>query len=113
MEINPENQNKTLEIDSFELLIRFLQKCKNTIEIDEPRAHFISACADIVTAIYYYRKYPYVNDFIEKHLKDKENYFQVQWARSTWRKLSKMTTAEMCELVIKQVQMIDNSDQDE
>lgn len=109
MDVNPRKQKSTLEIDSFELLIRFLQKCKNDIEKDGPRSDFISACADIVTAVYYFRKHPNVNDFIEKYLKDKENYLQLQWARTTWDKLSKMTNIEISDLVIKQIQIIDNS----
>jgi hypothetical protein len=113
MEPNQSIQNNKLKIDSFELLIRFLQKCKNDSEANEARAPIISSCADIIAAAYYYRKFPNVNDFIEKHLKNKENYFYLQWARSTWSKFDKMTAAELGDLVINQILTIDNFEEDE
>lgn len=111
MENNYPLKENALEIDSYELLIRFLLKCKIDSEKDEPRAKFISSCADIVTAIYYYRRYPDVNDFINKYLKSKKNYFHLQWARNTWATLSKLTDTEVTEIVINQISIIDNSDE--
>ncbi len=101
-------QKDVLEIDSHELLIRFLLKCKNDSRSDSSKSSAVSSCADLVTAVYYYRKYPNVNDFIEKYLKNKENYFHLQWARTTWTELSKMTEAERSDLVINQIYIVDN-----
>ncbi len=106
-------QKDVLEIDSHELLIRFLLKCKNDSRSDNSKATAISSCADLVTAVYYYRRYPNVNDFIEKYLKNKENYFHLQWARTTWAELSKMTESEMSDLVINQIDMVDNSSEEQ
>ena len=113
MDPNQSIQNNKLKIDSFELLIKFLQKCKSDSEANESRASIISSCADIIAAAYYYRKFPNVNDFIEKYLKNKENYFYFQWARSTWSKFGKMTDAELSNLVINQILTIDNFEEDE
>lgn len=113
MDSNKSIQNNNLTIDSFELLIRFLQKCKSDSESNENRASVISSCADIIAAAYYYRKFPNVNDFIEKYLKDKEDYFYLQWARSTWAKFSKMTEPGLSEVVINQILTIDNFEEDE
>ena len=104
-------KDNTLKIDSLELLIRFIMKCKNEIQNDRARAEFVTSCADIVSAVYYYRKFPNVNDFINKYLKDKENYFQLQWTRTTWASLSKMTEHEISDLVINQICFIDNSEE--
>lgn len=101
----------SLSIDSQELLIRFLLKCKNDSKKNECRTDFISSCADIVTATYYYRRYPNVNDFINKYLKEKQNYFHLQWARKTWAKLSEMSESDISNLVINQICMVDNSDE--
>lgn len=112
MEKNTYLQKNSLEIDSLELLIRFLLKCKNDAHKNEHKSKFISSCADIVAAVHYYRRYPNVNDFISKYLKDKENYFQLQWARVTWASLSKMTEAEISNLVINQIYLVDNSEEE-
>ena len=112
MENKPSLQKSPLQVDSLELLIRFLIKCKQDAENDELRAKFISSCADIVAAVYYYRKFPNVNEFIEKYLNHKDAYLQLQWTRTTWASLSKMSDAEISDLVINQVQIVDNLEED-
>ena len=103
----------TLTIDSLELLLRYLIKCKNDAKKDESRSKFIFSCADILAAVYYYRTYPNINDFIEKYMNDKDNYFQIQWARTTWANLGKLTNAEISNLVIKQISLVDNLEEEQ
>ena len=109
MEKEQSLQKNTLEIDSLELLIRFLIKCKGDAQKNESKSKTITSCSDIVAAIYYYRRYPDVTDFIQKYMKSKEDYFQLQWARATWAALSKMSESEISNLVIYQIQLVDNS----
>lgn len=114
MENKPSLQNNSLAIDSLELLIRFLMKCKNDVENNEPKSKFISTCADIVAAVYYYRRYPDINDFIDKYLKNNSNaYLQIQWARTTWSTLSRMSDTEISNLVINNIQCVDNLEEGE
>ena len=108
----PAKQN-TLFIDSLELLIRFILKCKNDVKRNKADVNLVSSCADIVSAVYQYRRYPNINKFIEKYLTGKEDYFKLQWARATWAKLSTLTEAEISELVINQIQLVDNSLQEQ
>ena len=105
-------EGNTQKVDSFELLIRFLHHCKKNIESNQFKSNVLSS-ADLVTAVYYYRRYPNVNEFIEKFLKDNSDYFQLQWVRSTWTKLSSMTDPEISDLVINQVSLIDNSEEEQ
>ncbi len=103
----------TLQINTHELLMRFLVKCKIDIEKNEPRAGFISSCADITAAVYYYRLYPDVNEFINKYLKDRNDYMQIQWARKTWASFSQMSEAEISDLVINQIYSVDYSEEEQ
>ncbi|MBI3590762.1 MAG: hypothetical protein HY094_05200 [Candidatus Melainabacteria bacterium] len=112
MEKEQSLQKNTLEIDSLELLIRFLIKCKSDAQKNESKSKTITSCSDIVAAVYYYRKYPNVNDFIQKYMKKKEDYFQLQWTRATWATLSKMSEPELSDLVMYQIQLVDNSQED-
>ena len=96
-----------LTIDDLELLTRFILKCKKEAENKEHKSHYM-CIADLVSAVYYYRKYPDVNEFITKYLANNSDYFQIQWVRNTWNKLSKMTEAELSELVINQIKLVDN-----
>lgn len=98
----PIQQNK-LEIDSHELLIRFALKCKKDGSV---------CAADLVTAVYYYRKYPNVTDFITKYLPYNQDYFQIQWVRSSWANFSKMTESEISDLVINQIILVANSEEE-
>lgn len=101
---NESLQENTLEIDSHELLTRFVFKCKKDERV---------CAADIVSAVYYYRKYPGVNDFITKFLVNNQDYFQIQWVRSTWNKLSQMSQEELSELVINQINLVANSEEEQ
>lgn len=80
---------------------------------DESKSRLIFACADIISAVYYYRRYPVVEDFINKFLKLKNDYFQIQWIRNTWSKFNTMTDEELCELVINQINLVDYSKDEE
>lgn len=100
----------TLEIDSLELLIRFILMCKNEAEKDGLQAPLLCS-ADIVTAVYYYRRYPNVDAFLEKFMKTSSDYFHIQWARSSWAHFSKMTQAELSDLVIYQISLVANSEE--
>ena len=113
METNPLMRENTLQINLHELLMRFLIKCKNDIEHNEQRASFISSCADIVAAVYYHRQIPDVNDFINKYLKNKNDYLQIQWARKTWETLSRMSEPEISDLVINQIYSVDYSEEEQ
>jgi len=92
-------------IDSGELIIRFIYHCKSFSEKNTNETPLLSF-VDIVTAVYYYRKYPNVDDFISKYLKHNKDYFFLQWVRSTWATLSKMTEEEMSNLVINQIAIV-------
>lgn len=109
MDKEPYLRENNLDIDSMELLFRFLQLCKEVVKKSGACSDTISSCADIVAAVYYYRRYPDVNNFIYKYLKNKENYFQLQWTRDTWARFSKLTETELSELVINQIYSVDNS----
>lgn len=98
-------QKKSLEIDSLELLIRFILMCQNEAKKNELKFSLTSSI-DIVTAIYYYRRYPNVNDFINAYLKDNEDYFKLQWIRKTWDDLSKLSEVELSEIVINQISLV-------
>lgn len=111
MENELQIQRSTLEIDSHELLIRFLLKCKNDVKSNEFRSPILCS-ADIVTAVYYFRKYPNINDFINKYLMNNHDYFLFQWVRTTWASLSKMSPEELSNLVINQISIVANSEKD-
>ena len=104
-------QGNTLEIDSLELLVRFIIMCKNRAEESELKLHFI-ANADLVSAVYYYRKYPNIDDFLNIHMKDNADYFQIQLARQAWAEFSIMTQAELSDFVINKISLVDNSEKD-
>ena len=100
------------KIDAMELLSRFILSCKNRPHEEEFKSPALSY-ADIVTAVYYYRKYPDPNVFINEYLKDVKDYFLLQWIRATWGSLSKMTTEEISDLVINQITLVANSEEAE
>lgn len=110
MENNLPIKEETLEIDSNELLLRFIMKCTKN-DTSEFAASKTSS-ANLVSAVYYFRKYPDINEFLSKHLKDTKDYFLIQWTRTTWAKLSSMTEEEVCELVINQISLVDNSEEE-
>ena len=107
MENEIQANKKTLEIDSHELLLRFLLECKDSTSNNEFRKSIIHG-ADLVTAVFYYRRYPKVEDFIEKYIKGNYDYFLLQWIRSTWDTFSKMSENELSELVINQISTVAN-----
>ena len=111
MENNLPIQDNKLQIDSMELLTRFLIQCRADLKKNEDKALIINCCADLVTAVYYYRKYPNVNDFINKYLKNSTDYFHIQWVRTTWASFTKMSEEEVCNLVINQISTVANSDE--
>lgn len=111
MENNLPIKEETLEIDSNELLLRFIMRCTNNNENSQFSAS-VASSANLVSAVYYFRKYPDINEFLSKHLKDSKDYFLIQWTRTTWRKLSSMTEEEICELVINQISLVDNSEEE-
>ena len=111
MENNLPIQENPLQIDSMELLTRFLIQCKEDLKKDEDKALIINCSADLVTAVYYYRKYPNVNDFINKYLKNSIDYFHIQWVRTTWASFAKMSEEEICNLVINQISTVANSNE--
>ena len=106
-----ENEIKPIKdsfsIDSFQLLSRFVTECK---EVSKEHDYYPTplCSADILTAVYYYRVFPDVTHFIEKIYKNRDNYFQLQWIRNTWNKLSNMNESELSELVIKQISSVTN-----
>ena len=108
MEQNLQSGNLSQNINSIELLTRFVSECK---EASQGQDYYpISLCsADILTAVYYYRFFPDVDEFIELAFKSRNNYFHLQWVRSMWNKLSKMSEAEVSNLVIKQITTVANS----
>ena len=94
-------------INSMELLCRFILECKNIAQGEE--YYPASLCsADILTAVYYFRKYPNVDDFINNIYKSAKSYFQLHWIRSIWSRFSKMSQAELSELVINQITLVAN-----
>lgn len=95
-----------LNIDSFELLIRFVLECKNKIEKDDS-AYPLFDSANLVIAVYYFRKYPDINEFLEQFVKSSNDYFHIQWIRSTWARFSSMTNEELSLLVMNQICSID------
>ena len=107
MENNLPIKEETLDIDSNELLLRFIMRCTNNDNCEFSAS--ITSSANLVSAVYYFRKYPDINDFLSKHLKDSKDYFLIQWTRITWTKLSSMTEEEICDLVINQISLVDNS----
>ncbi|OGI18696.1 MAG: hypothetical protein A3B68_03375 [Candidatus Melainabacteria bacterium RIFCSPHIGHO2_02_FULL_34_12] len=107
------DQGNTLQADSLELLTRFLIQCKSDTESQSDRKEVVNSSADLVTAVYYYRRYSDVNEFISKYLKNNNDYFHIQWIRTTWDSLSKMSDAQISELVINQITIIANPDEEE
>lgn len=97
-----DTNNKPLAIDSQELLFRFIVSCQNSFEKNSLKYSLLS-CADIVSAVHYYRKYPNVNEFINTYVRDKKDYFKIQWIRSTWATFSNMTEEELSNLIINQI----------
>jgi len=95
-------------IDSQELLTRFIYSCKKTVKDNGSKSPLLSF-ADIVTAVYYYRKYPDINQFVVKYLTECQDYFMLQWVRSTWASLDKMSPEEISNLVINQITLVANS----
>lgn len=112
MMFEPNLQGDTLEIDSLELLIRFVIICKNLAENNELKSQLLGS-ADIVSAVYYYRKFPNVEDFINLFMKNTGEYFQIQWARKTWAEFSRMSHAELSELVINKISFVANLEKEQ
>lgn len=110
MENNLPVKEEGLEIDSNELLIRFIMRCTNNDSSEFAASK--SSSANLVSAVYYFRKYPDINDFLSKQLKESKDYFLIQWTRTTWAKLSSMTEEEISELVINQISLVDNSEEE-
>ena len=102
-----QSKNKSLSIDSLELLSRFVSECKETSKKHDYYPTPLCS-ADILTAIYYFRIFPDINEFLEKIYKCKNNYFQLQWVRSMWQKFNKLNEQEVSELVIKQINSVAN-----
>ena len=98
-----ENQLPIGKIDSNELISRFTEICKNKVNNDDDFQAGALCKADIITAVYYYRRHPNVNDFISKYLTNTQDYFQIQWVRSTWTTFSKMSEADLSNIVINQI----------
>lgn len=98
-------KDEEIKISSIQLLSNFVSQCK---EITSDSEYYPTALcsADILTAVYYYRMYPDVQYFIENIFKFRNNYFQLQWVRATWSKFSKMTDAELSDLVINQITLV-------
>ena len=92
-------------VDSLQLLNRFVLDCKETTK-DNDYYPTPLCCADIITAVYYYRKFPDVNYFIENVFRSKGNYFLLHWVRTTWDRFSKMTDEDLSNLVINQLIMV-------
>lgn len=112
MENNLSLQKETLNIDSHELLLRFILKCKKESENNENK-DLLTSAADLVTAVYYYRKYPDADNFISQYLSNSQDYFQIQWVRRTWANLSKLTPDEHSNLVINQISLVANSEEEQ
>ena len=97
----------TVTIDSIELLDRFTKDSKKILELSDMKAS-ISTSIDIVTAVYYFRKYNNVDDFINSCLQHATDYFLLQWVRSTWAKFSSMTDVELSDIVINNVELVNS-----
>ncbi len=97
------SRNNILKIDSDELINRFIEICKNKVANNKDSQAATLCTADIVTAVYYYRRYPDVNEFISNYLSNTQDYFQLQWVRSTWTALSKISEVELSNIVINQI----------
>jgi len=95
-----------LNVDSFELLIRFILECRDKAEKDDS-AYPLFDSANLVTAIYYFRRYADVNEFLEQFVKSSNDYFQIQWVRSAWARFNNMSQEELSDLVINQISSID------
>ena len=108
MENQLPTENNMSKIDSNELINRFTEICKNKATNNDDLLAGALCTADIVTAVYYYRRYPNVNEFISKYLSNTQDYFQLQWVRSTWTAFSKMSETELSNLVINQITAVDN-----
>ena len=93
-------------------MTRFIFSCKNIAEKCK-EAEPVICSADIVTAVYYYRRYPNVNEFINNFFRSTQNYFQLQWLRSTWTTFSKMSEAELSDIVINQIMLVANSEEEQ
>ncbi len=98
-------RNEDIKIDSFELLSNFVSQCKKVLNNNDYYPTALCS-ADILTAVYYYRQYPDVEYFIKDIFKYKNNYFQLQWVRSTWSKFKSMTEDELSDLVINQITLV-------
>ena len=111
MDNNLPIQEESLLINSHELLVKFIlaytNEGKNTADLNKETI----TCANTVSAIYYFRKFPNVEDFINNHLKINKDYFMIQWIRSTWAKYAAMTSEELSDLVINQLTLVDNSEE--
>ncbi|MBI2995918.1 MAG: hypothetical protein HYY52_04360 [Candidatus Melainabacteria bacterium] len=105
------DQNE-LKIDSFEILSRFIDLCKNHSR-NSPFKISLSCSADITAAVYYYRKYPKVDNFISECLNGNCDYLQLKWLRSTWNAFSKMNDFELSELVINQITLVANLEEEQ
>ena len=104
-EINLEKNQ--LKIDLQELLFRFIISCQQAVQKNQLK-HSLLSSADIVSAVYYYRKYPNVDEFISAYLNNNKDYFKLQWVRSTWITFSNMTNEELSNLVINQLMLGSN-----
>ena len=105
---NETNTHKqTFNIDSFQLLSRFVGECKELANGLDYYPHSLCS-ADIITAVYYYRVFPDADTFIEKAFKSSKNYFQLQWVRSMWAKFDDMSNEQLSTLVINQIGSVAN-----
>ncbi len=108
MENNLPIEETTVTTNAQELIIRFVDLCKTIAQ--NGGSQITPLCtADIVTAVYYYRKHPNVNDFLTKYLNYSQDYFQIQWIRSMWATFKNMSDVELSDLVINQIILVDNS----
>ena len=98
-------QKEGLKINSLALLSNFIAQCKKVAKNNDYYPTALCS-ADILTAVHYYRLYPDVEYFIENVFKFKTNYFQLQWVRSMWSRFSKMSEAELSNLVINQITLV-------
>lgn len=105
-------ESNTLQIDYLELLTRIILSCKNHAEKDESKSQIL-ASVDVISAAYYYRRYPNVDDFITRYLKKNNDYFQIQWVRSRWAEFQKMTQTELSNLVINEISLVAKLEEDE
>ena len=110
MENNLPIRDNQLQIDSMELLTRYLIQCKSELKKNKDYALLINYSAEIVTAVYYFRQYPDINEFINKYLKKRNDYFYIQWIRTTWASFGKMSEEEISNLVINQIPTVANSE---